>query len=271
MDDFNLETSDFCNGDYLEIRKQNSSGELITGQRLCGTDLPDLNVNFPGDIWIKFRSDDAEVAKGFMLYFFISPVSYLSGESGFISSPGENRLTKSILIRFFVGYPENIHIVNRTFTYVITVPHNQFVKLNFIEFAVAGDNTVNCMSKLIIYDGLIDLSQMSDISEKTQVHGLVVNYLPEPKLSYCGRNLPSTFISSLNAITISFVLTNNIHATNRFLIEWSTVNSTVAFTDEIKGIPSNVNSTFSTYIENGQTFNLLSTNYTGRFQWSLQC
>lgn len=267
IDDFNLEASDFCNGDYLEIRQQNSSGPLVTGQRLCGTDPPEVNVNFAGDIWIKFRSDDAEVAKGFLMYFYISPISYLSGENGFISSPGmhSSHFAFLILSPQFLGYPENIHIVNRTFTYVLTVPRDRFIRLDFTEFNIMGDNSVNCQSKLIIYDGLVDFSQMSDVSDRTQVHGLDVNYLPEPKAAYCGRILPPTFVSTMNAITISLILTNNIFVTNRFLIEWTAVNSSINYSEESKGIPPSVNSTFSVFIENGQTFSLLSENYTGEF------
>lgn len=91
FDDFELEESDYCNGDYVEIRQGNSSGPLIGDRRLCGkgTDsLPSLDSAFSGDVWIKFRTDEANVAKGFMLHFKLASNVVLSGETGQISSPG---------------------------------------------------------------------------------------------------------------------------------------------------------------------------------------
>lgn len=91
MDDFDLEETDFCNGDYVEIRQLNSSGPLIGDRRLCGTgkdNLPDLQFSFSGDIWIKFRSDDANIGKGFMLHFQTASNVILSGETGEVASPG---------------------------------------------------------------------------------------------------------------------------------------------------------------------------------------
>lgn len=92
--DFDLELSDFCNGDYLEIRRFSSSGPLLGDKRFCGSEkLPQVDVAYPGDIWIKFRSDEENVAKGFNLRFYVASNSYLIADHGFISSP-------SLLITF---------------------------------------------------------------------------------------------------------------------------------------------------------------------------
>lgn len=91
FDDFDLEESDYCNGDYVEIRQSNSSGPLIGDRRLCGSgkdNLPSLDFSFSGDIWIKFRTDEGNIAKGFMLHFKLASNVMLSGETGQIASPG---------------------------------------------------------------------------------------------------------------------------------------------------------------------------------------
>jgi len=92
FDDFDLEDTDiYCNGDYVELRLGNSSGPLIGDRRLCGgkDNLPSVDFAHPGDIWIKFRSNDANVAKGFMLHFQTASTVLLSGDSGQLASPGK--------------------------------------------------------------------------------------------------------------------------------------------------------------------------------------
>lgn len=92
FENFELEENDFCNGDYLEIRQGNSTGLLLGGRRLCGVgtdNLPNIESPIPGDTWIKFKTDEATVAKGFLLHFNLASNVQLSGETGQIESPGK--------------------------------------------------------------------------------------------------------------------------------------------------------------------------------------
>lgn len=51
-----------CNGDYLEIRKTNSVGELIGVY--CGGNIPPT-LPHSNAYWLKFRSDNDGVGRGF--------------------------------------------------------------------------------------------------------------------------------------------------------------------------------------------------------------
>src|SRR5699024_4950331 len=54
------------------------------------------------------------------------------------------------------------------------------------------------------------------------------------------------------------------HLPSKFHIKWSAINVTElsAFDEHSEGIPGDVNSTFSVFVEKGQSFNLLHHNYT---------
>lgn len=66
---FDLQESDFCNGDYLEIRSQNASGPLLG--HYCGSQIP-ANITAANKLWIKFRSDEEATAAGFILDYTLS-------------------------------------------------------------------------------------------------------------------------------------------------------------------------------------------------------
>ncbi len=63
---FNLETSDHCNHDYVEVRDTNSSGTVLG--RYCGSQMPN-NMTVAHDLWIKFKSNEAVASAGFMAVY----------------------------------------------------------------------------------------------------------------------------------------------------------------------------------------------------------
>lgn len=65
FEDFILVESENCNEDYLEIREGNSNGPLLGV--FCGWHTPTLDPK--ESFWIKLRTDDDEVRKGFMAKF----------------------------------------------------------------------------------------------------------------------------------------------------------------------------------------------------------
>lgn len=65
---FDLEDSDFCNTDYVEIHENDPSGPLIG--KYCGNRIPS-NVTTAHKLWIKFRSDDFGTSAGFLAYYSI--------------------------------------------------------------------------------------------------------------------------------------------------------------------------------------------------------
>jgi len=75
LESMDLEKSDGCNRDYLEVREESDRGELIGVY--CGSEVPGV-IHSRGTIWMKFKSDDDNVGEGFMASYnygeFISPL-----------------------------------------------------------------------------------------------------------------------------------------------------------------------------------------------------
>lgn len=67
---FNMETSDSCNNDYLEIRIGTSGADPLLGV-YCGDQIPG-NITASKKLWIKFRSDSLNVGSGFLAHYTLS-------------------------------------------------------------------------------------------------------------------------------------------------------------------------------------------------------
>lgn len=63
IESLDLEQSDGCNNDYLELREESARGALLGVY--CGNQLP-AAISSKGSIWIKFKSNDDVVGEGFM-------------------------------------------------------------------------------------------------------------------------------------------------------------------------------------------------------------
>lgn len=61
---FNLQETEFCNGDYVEIRVDDGGGELLG--HFCGSNSLPSNITAANRLWIKFRSDAEITAPGFI-------------------------------------------------------------------------------------------------------------------------------------------------------------------------------------------------------------
>ncbi|XP_034244978.1 cubilin [Thrips palmi] len=83
---FNLVASQGCVDDYLEVREEHALGAVIGV--FCGSDAVPTNVSSSKSLWIKFRSDDADTAPGFLADFALAHGDLnLSGPEGQIASP----------------------------------------------------------------------------------------------------------------------------------------------------------------------------------------
>ena len=58
---FDLEESDHCNRDYVEIHGDSPEGPLLG--HFCGNSVP-ANITVGNSLWIKFRSDGQGAAGG---------------------------------------------------------------------------------------------------------------------------------------------------------------------------------------------------------------
>lgn len=64
--DFQLEEDEFCNEDYVEVRENDSFGNILGVY--CGRNLP-TNITIGSSLWIRFRSNSIDSAKGFTANF----------------------------------------------------------------------------------------------------------------------------------------------------------------------------------------------------------
>ena len=63
---FDLEDSDNCNRDYVEIHRDSAEGPVLG--HFCGNAIP-ANVTTAEKLWIKFNSDSTNTAGGFIAQY----------------------------------------------------------------------------------------------------------------------------------------------------------------------------------------------------------
>lgn len=80
---FDLQQSENCDLDYLEIREDSGIGKLISIS--CGINIE--TVQSSAKLWIKFKSDGDDVGKGFVAEYTVTGGNDLSGPTGRITSP----------------------------------------------------------------------------------------------------------------------------------------------------------------------------------------
>ena len=62
----NIESSEYCNHDYVEVRRHDATGDLLA--RYCGDQLPD-NLTTGEQLWVKFKSSEEVSGPGFMAQY----------------------------------------------------------------------------------------------------------------------------------------------------------------------------------------------------------
>ncbi|KAJ8727244.1 hypothetical protein PYW08_015641 [Mythimna loreyi] len=81
---FDLEFSEGCNDDYVEIRETNGAGRLLGVY--CSSETP-KNQSVASQIYVKFHSDSQTSGQGFLLHYGFQRQNDITGDSGEISSP----------------------------------------------------------------------------------------------------------------------------------------------------------------------------------------
>lgn len=175
--------SEKCNGDFVEVRKQNSTGDLIGFY--CGNQPPPLIKN-KGDLWVLFESKsyDGTSAKGFLAEFKISTVNEISGTSGQIASP---------------LYPQCFNNEDIKYSWRILTAQNSKIVIKFID-SIFNDAHCSDYVYLTIYDGY----------SKTA-----------PLLTTLCENDVSTIQSSTNVVFLEYYA--SLRTCNKFLLEWQQI------------------------------------------------
>ncbi|XP_029168402.1 cubilin-like [Nylanderia fulva] len=130
--EFDIESSENCDLDYLEIREDSGIGKLISIS--CGKDITAITAS--NKLWIKFKSDDSGTAKGFVGEYNFIGGNELEGPTGRITSP---------------LYPMPYRRA-ATFSWRITVEMNSIIRIEFTDLLSENIGEL-CISNIKIYDG----------------------------------------------------------------------------------------------------------------------
>ncbi|XP_029048305.2 cubilin isoform X2 [Osmia bicornis bicornis] len=130
--EFELQQSENCDLDYLEIREDSGIGKLLSTS--CGTNIEPVQSS--SKLWIKFKSDGDQVAKGFLGQYTLTGGNELTGPTGQITSP---LYPLSFKLRDIVSWRINVE-----FGWVI--------QIEVTDMFIENSGSI-CYSYLRVYDG----------------------------------------------------------------------------------------------------------------------
>ncbi|XP_061441668.1 cubilin [Rhineura floridana] len=186
--EFQMEESEGCTKDYLEIREGNFSG-LLVGQ-YCGNSLPVNYTSITGHIlWVKFVSDGSEGGRGFRATFANMFGNNIVGNRGQIASPLWPR-----------NYPHHSN-----YQWTLTVNATQVIHGEITEMDI--EDLYSCYyDNLKVYDG-------------PNTHARLIG-------AYCGV-APTSFTSSGSSVTLKFTSDFSVNGKG-FLLDWYAVEEPTA-------------------------------------------
>ncbi|CAB3228775.1 unnamed protein product [Arctia plantaginis] len=159
FEQFNLEFSEGCNEDYLEIRENDGSGHLLGAY--CGSEMP-TNYTKATKIYVKFHSNGITSSQGFMLHYSYLHENDIEGDSGEVASP---------------VYPKQYEGAGE-YDWRIMSSGADVISLTIDKLEIPSYSEVS-YNKLIIYDGYDNTAPILE-----QLHGA----LDEPKLILASSN-----------------------------------------------------------------------------------
>ncbi|XP_053622099.1 cubilin homolog [Plodia interpunctella] len=132
----NIEYSEECNEDYLEIREHDGAGQLLG--IYCGNILP-INTTAASELYIKFKSDNKDPGPGFIIHY-----EFVHGND--ISGLNDGEIASPLYPRPYDGSGE--------FWWRIT-SDNQIINIE-IDQLVIHTHSESCDDNLSVYDGIDD-------------------------------------------------------------------------------------------------------------------
>uniref|UniRef100_A0A182SAV1 CUB domain-containing protein n=1 Tax=Anopheles maculatus TaxID=74869 RepID=A0A182SAV1_9DIPT len=228
--ELDIDSTDDCNGDYLEVREQYENGPLLGD--FCGNQIP-TNLTVANSFWVKFRSNEADVAKGFLAGYSYDMLSEITGTSGTITSPLYPR-----------SYARTDNIGWR-----ITVDMGSVIAMNFNRFAIDRhtDDPELCACALVIYDGYDETAA--------------------PLLKDCGYLKPAPLTSTSSVVYIVLDHSELIES-SLFMLNWQSI-----FFSNVPSSPVDPCNGHATIVLNSTnaTFNLSSPGYPDGYKFNLDC
>ncbi|XP_063696850.1 cubilin homolog [Culicoides brevitarsis] len=186
--DIDIEESENCITEYLEIRENNGAGQLLGVY--CGTTIDQNHTNI-NTYWIRFKSGQTPgSSKGFIADYSYVTHNELTALTDVITSP--------LFPRHFLGDHE--------MTYRVTVEVGRVISIDFERLAFSSKLNGLCMAFIKIYDGY----------DETAVP--LVDQL-------CGFEIPDAVTSTTNVVYIVARLDSfNSHRANMFKMRYRAIN-----------------------------------------------
>ena len=171
FEQFNIEDSDSCNKDYVDIFVNGPEGEHVG--RFCGEENPPI-LPSANRFWIKFNSDAlGGTGTGFTAQYGVQYGSDVTGSSGEIES---------------IDYPHlYLNLEEHTVPWTITVTDGRVIEITFVDFELERSHPNLCNDELRVLDGATDDAPVI--------------------FRGCGNALPDTLVSSSNTARILLKLT----------------------------------------------------------------
>ncbi|KAG7161827.1 Cubilin-like 2 [Homarus americanus] len=188
--EFDLEETDGCNLNYVEVHERDPTGPLLLHNcTTSSTSLP-APITVREYLWIKFRSDINGVgARGFLASYSLLFGNSLYGESGEVTSP---------------LYPHT-YMGAEDITWTITVPWGKYVSITFLDMDIESNPVVDeCNAGLVIYNG--------PSSEYSSVLG-----------TFCGYETPSEPILTGRRSVLVRLNFRHVHEGSRFKFRYDAV------------------------------------------------
>ncbi|XP_053948471.1 cubilin homolog [Anastrepha ludens] len=125
IESLDLEESEGCNKDYLEVRDSSESGRLLG--LFCSTNIPPPIIGAQS-MWLKFGSDNDGVGNGFLISYNYATHNEINGTNGTIESP-------HYPTKFHADDPYSWRItVHKDYVLVVQIHHIVDVDIPFIKF-----------------------------------------------------------------------------------------------------------------------------------------
>lgn len=134
FEEFDFESSQHCNEDYLEVREESGIGKVLG---VFCSEKPET-ITSKKTLWIKFRSNGVGTASGFRANYALIHGSDLNGPVGEIASP---------------LYPLPCKLEDE-FSWRVTVEFGWIIKIEFNAFSL--DSTPpNCFGQLSVRNWIV--------------------------------------------------------------------------------------------------------------------
>ncbi|XP_031624566.1 cubilin homolog [Contarinia nasturtii] len=132
-----IDETEHCNGDYLEIRENNSGGKVIG--IYCGNNIPPT-LPHANTYWLKFRSDNDGVGRGFLLEYSYVKLVELTGESGIITS---------------LMYPNYVYYTTGSYKWRITVGTDSLIRIKIDNCILKRDSQIQIFDGFDVASGVL--------------------------------------------------------------------------------------------------------------------